>query len=258
MGTQGVRSNPFVVEGVDVQPWTLAEASQRICDEIEEGTSFSVFTINLDHVVKLRNDPAFRVAYGRARVVLADGFPIVLSGRLQGRDVTRTAGSDLIVPLCREAGKRAIPVLLFGSTPASLAGAADALKAAVPDLEIAGAQSPALGFDPLANAAAGDIEFIRNSGARICFLALGAPKQEIFADRCAREIEGVCFVCIGAGLDFLTGHQKRAPKAFRATGLEWLWRMLLNPRRLAKRYAECLIVLPSVLKEGFSRRSMGG
>lgn len=254
-GNRCVRSEPFVVEGVDVQSWTLTEASERICEEIGEGKSFSVFTINLDHVVKLRSDPTFRAAYGRARIVLADGFPIVLSGRLQGRDVVRTAGSDLILPLCREAGKRGIPVLLFGSTSASLSGAARALKEAVPGLEIAGARSPEHGFDPLSDGAEDEIEFIRNAGAKICFLALGAPKQEVFADRCVREVEGVSFVCIGAGLDFLAGHQKRAPKAFRATGLEWLWRLLLSPRRLARRYAQCLAVFPSVLMEGFSRRS---
>lgn len=85
-------------------------------------------------------------------------------------------------------------------------------------------------------------------------MALGAPKQEIFADRCAREIDGVSFICIGAGLDFLAGHQRRAPKAFQAIGCEWLWRMLLNPRRLARRYMECLLVFPGVLLSGLTRR----
>ena len=96
----------FNVDGISVDTFKLPEASRRICDEIEGGSSFSVYTINLDHVVKLRSSAAFRKAYEKARIVLADGFPIVLAGRLQGRDVERTPGSDLIDPLCDEAGRR--------------------------------------------------------------------------------------------------------------------------------------------------------
>jgi exopolysaccharide biosynthesis WecB/TagA/CpsF family protein len=249
-----VQSEPFLVEGVSVQTFTLEEASTRICDDVSSGKAFSVFTLNLDHVVKLRSDPAFRAAYDRARVVLADGFPIVLSGRLQGRKVERTTGADLIEPLCREASRRELPVLLFGSTFETLSGAARHLKARYPDLVIAGVYAPEHGLDVLSDRANEGIDFIRSSGARVCFVALGAPKQEIFADRCAAEIEGVSFICIGAGLDFLAGHQRRAPKFFQATGLEWLWRMLNNPRRLARRYLDCLYVFPGVLLEGLSRR----
>jgi exopolysaccharide biosynthesis WecB/TagA/CpsF family protein len=249
-----VQSEPFLVEGVSVQTFTLEEASTRICDDVSSGKAFSVFTLNLDHVVKLRSDPAFRAAYDRARVVLADGFPIVLSGRLQGRKVERTTGADLIEPLCREASRRELPVMLFGSTFETLSGAARHLKARYPDLVIAGVYAPEHGLDVLSDQANEGIDFIRSSGARVCFVALGAPKQEIFADRCAAEIEGVSFICIGAGLDFLAGHQRRAPKFFQATGLEWLWRMLNNPRRLARRYLDCLYVFPGVLLEGLSRR----
>ena len=249
-----MRTEPFPVEGVSVETLSLREASSRVCEDVGFGKSFTVFTLNLDHVVKLRSSAAFRAAYGRARIVLADGFPIVLAGRLQGRRVSRTTGADLIVPLCEEASRRALPVLLFGSTLRSLAGSARYLTTLIPSLDVAGVQAPDHGFDPLSEQAEEAIEFIRNSGARICFIALGAPKQEIFADRCAREIEGVSFVCIGAGLDFLAGHQRRAPKIFRATGLEWLWRVLLNPGRLARRYVECLAVLPGVLFDSLSRR----
>jgi len=96
----GVQNEPFRVEGVNVQTFTLQEASERICDDVSSGKAFSVFTLNLDHIVKLRRNSAFRAAYERARIVLADGFPIVLSGRLQGRRVERTTGADLIEPLC--------------------------------------------------------------------------------------------------------------------------------------------------------------
>ncbi|HRN87146.1 MAG TPA: WecB/TagA/CpsF family glycosyltransferase [Hyphomicrobium sp.] len=240
---------------MSVQTLSLKEASCRICDDVASGKSFSVFTLNLDHVVKLRANPAFRAVYERAGIVLADGFPIVLAGRLQGRCLSRTTGADLIVPLCEEASRRGLPVFLLGSTSRSLAGAERHLTNLISNLDVAGTYAPDQGFAAHSEQADEAIEAIRKSGARICFIALGAPKQEIFADRCAREIEGVSFLCIGAGLDFLAGHQKRAPKVFQVTGLEWLWRMLLNPGRLARRYAECLAVLPSVLLDSLSRRS---
>ena len=249
-----MHNDPFLVEGLSVQPLTLEQASIRICDDVSAGKAFPVFTINLDHVVKLRRDSAFRAAYERAPLVLPDGFPIVLSGRLQGRDVRRTAGSDLIEPLCAQASRQRLPVMLYGSTFETLTKAARYLKSHHPGLDIAGVYAPPSGLDVLSDQAQESIDVIRNSGARICFVALGAPKQEIFADRCAQHVDGMAFICIGAGLDFLAGHQRRAPKVFQAVGMEWFWRMMTNPRRLAKRYLECLYVLPSVLREGLAHR----
>lgn len=249
-----MRKEPFLVENVSVQTWSLREAAARVCDAVQSGLSFSVFTLNLDHIVKLRRNAAFRSAYDRARVVLADGFPIVLAGRLQARDLSRTTGADLIEPLCEEASARKIPIFLFGSTFDSLIGAARRLAADHSDLDIAGVYAPDHGFDPMSQQAMDSLAIVKESGAGICFLALGAPKQEIFADRCVGNSDGISFVCIGAGLDFLAGHQKRAPKAFQVVGCEWLWRMLLNPQRLARRYLDCLVVLPGVLIDGLSRR----
>lgn len=249
-----MQSDPFLVEGISVQPLSLEEASARICDDASHGNAFTVFTINLDHIVNLRRNNLFRAAYRRARIVLPDGFPIVLAGLLQRRSVRRTAGSDLIEPLCAEAGRRGLPVVLYGSSFETLTKAARHLKTRHGNLEIAGVYAPQYGLDVLSDDANESVDFIRNSGAAICILALGAPKQEIFADRCTKEMEGVAFICTGAGLDFLAGKQHRAPKLFQATGMEWLWRMMTNPRRLAKRYLECLYVFPSVLLEGFARR----
>lgn len=249
-----MHNEPFLVEGVHVQTWSLREAAKRVCDSVRSGASSAVFTLNLDHVVKLRRDADFRSAYQRAGVVLADGFPIVLAGRLQGRNVIRTTGADLIEPLCEEASARQIPVYLFGSTFASLAGAARYLTARHKDLVVAGTYAPEHGFDPMSDSAMQSLDLVKQSGAGICFLALGAPKQEIFADRCSRASEGISFVCIGAGLDFLAGHQRRAPKLLQAIGCEWLWRVALNPKRLARRYLDCLVVLPGVLLDGLSRR----
>ncbi|MGE8942919.1 WecB/TagA/CpsF family glycosyltransferase [Leptospira interrogans] len=242
-----MNNEKFEVEGIAVDTLTVSDASREICDALSDGASFCVYTINLDHVVKLRASEKFRRAYERARFVLADGFPIVLAGRLRGRNVSRAAGSDLIAPLCEEAGRRGIPVFLLGSTNDVLSKTAQELETRYPSLHVSGLYAPPTEFDVTGDGAREAIEMLRISGGGICLVALGAPKQEIFADRCAQDVPGMAFICIGAGLDFIAGAQKRAPKIFQRLGCEWLWRLASNPGRLGRRYAECVKVMPSVL-----------
>jgi exopolysaccharide biosynthesis WecB/TagA/CpsF family protein len=81
----------------------------------------------------------------------------------------------------------------------------------------------------------------------LCFLALGAPRQELFASRCIDELDGTACLCIGAALDFIAGTQVRAPMFTQRAGLEWAWRMLKDPRRLAPRYARCAAAVPRLI-----------
>ncbi len=238
---------PFEVEGVAINCASVDEAVDNIIFETRRGGSFSVFTINLDHVVKLRKDFRFREAYKRARYILADGFPIVMAGRLLGRKLRRSCGSDLVLPLCRRANKERMKVFLFGASEETLAECVDVLKKENPALNIVGVHSPQRGFDPFSEAATKAIAKIRDLGPDICFVALGAPKQEMFADRCTQETRNTAFVCIGAGLDFISGKQRRAPAVFQSAGLEWLWRLATEPIRLGGRYMESAKIFPSVI-----------
>ncbi len=251
-GGQGVPY--FTVEGVPVNCEALLPTSARISRDCDRGSSFGVFTLNLDHVVKLRRNAEFRAAYRAARYVTADGLPIVWAGRLTGLNVGRVTGADLIEPLCAAAAKSGQPVFLFGGRFEALAGAARHLTAQCPALNIAGALAPEANFDPTSGQAVAYAHLIAESGAKICFVALGAPKQEVFTSVAVEVTQGVAFVCIGAGLDFLAGTQTRAPKLVQALGAEWLWRLLSNPGRMAKRYLECLLVLPSVLLPSLTKQ----
>ena len=244
----------FQIEGISVDALSVPEAARSICEELTRARRpFGVHTINLDHIAKLRSDPAFRTAYEQAKVVLPDGFPIVLAGRLRGIDVQRAAGSDLIEPLCREAASRGVPVMFYGSDFQILAAAAKELVRRIPDLQIAGIYAPGQ-IDPRKAEELEGTDYLRDCGGSICFLALGAPKQELAAARLAAEIDGpVAMVCIGAGLDFIGGKEQRAPHFAQAYGLEWLWRWASSPRRLTARYIDCFRVLPSVLASGLRR-----
>lgn len=247
------------VDGWEINIATLNGAIACIADAAEDRRSFSVFTLNLDHLVKLRRDETFRTAYEQADFVTADGAPVAALARRQGADIQRTTGADLVAPLCQEAARRDLPVYLFGSRDKVLEAAAHELSLRCGgQLKIAGLESPAIGFDPEGPEADAAIERIAASRARLCFVALGAPKQELFAARARARGVRCGFLCIGAALDFIAGEQLRAPRIMQAANLEWLWRLATNPRRLAARYGECALLLADLVALRPFRELTGG
>lgn len=224
---------------------------------LRDGRGFSIATLNLDHIVKLGRDPAFRAAYLAHSHVVADGNPVVWLSGLAGRKVELVPGSELIAPLAALAARDGVPVGLVGSTPEVLDLVADRLAATYPGLQVVARIPPPMGFDPSGPAADALIAELGASDARLVFLALGAPKQEILAARAAAALPDRGFVSIGAGLDFIAGAQKRAPVWVRKLALEWVWRMLGNPRRLAKRYGECILAMPGLTLAALRARRAG-
>ena len=207
---------------------------------------FTIATINLDHVVKLKRDPLFRAAYAAQTHVTADGNPIVWLSRLAGQEVSLIPGSELVEPVAALAARTETPVALVGATDASLGAAAATLVQRNPGLNIVMTHAPAMGFDPDGDEAGEIIDRIGASGARLVYLALGAPKQERFAARAQKALPETGFLSIGAGLDFVSGAQTRAPNWVQALAAEWLWRLMLSPRRLVARYGACLLMLPGL------------
>lgn len=218
----------------------LAAVRQRLA----AGQGFALATINLDHLVKLRADPAFRAAYAAQDLVVADGNPIVWLSRLARRPVDLVPGSTMVIPLARIAAATGRKVALLGATEPALQAAAARLQAEIPGLQIALQIAPPMGFDPQGAAAGAMLAQLQSEGIGLCFLALGAPKQELLAARGRDLAPDVGFACIGAGLDFLAGTQNRAPEWVQRIAMEWLWRMASNPRRLLPRYAACARLLP--------------
>lgn len=228
----------------------LAAVRQRL----QAGQGFAIATINVDHLQRLAEDAHFRKAYAAHDLVCADGNPIVWLSRIAARPVSLAPGSDLVLPLAGQAAAAGLPVALIGSSDESLALAAQAMTRAVPGLRVVLTHAPGFPFDPMGAEAGQIIEAIRVSGARLCFLALGAPRQELFAIRARDALGNVGFASIGAGLDFLSGHQRRAPALMRKVKMEWAWRMLSNPRRLFMRYAKGFAILPGHIRRAAALR----
>ncbi|WP_322865356.1 WecB/TagA/CpsF family glycosyltransferase [Aquicoccus sp. G2-2] len=233
--------------GVEVIRVNMPDAAALIAaarGRLRAREGFALATINLDHLVKLRTNDAFRAAYVAQDFIVADGNPIVWLSKLAGRGVSLVPGSDMVVPLAELAAQEGVPVALVGSTPESLRAAALALGRRASGLEIVAEIAPPMGFDPSGPGAEKVFGRIEASGARLVFLALGAPKQEMLAARGRERLPDVGFASIGAGLDFLAGSQMRAPRLVRAFAMEWAWRLAAAPGRFAGRYARCAAILP--------------
>ena len=212
-----------------------------------QASSFCVFTLNLDHLVKLRSSPRFRNAYRKATFVTADGAPVARLCRRQSPNFERTTGADLVVPLAVKCAQARLPIYLFGTSPTVLEIAKTRLLASTGGkVEISGTYAPEENFDPTGPNGDDAISRIQQSGARICFVALGAPKQELLAARAMDRNVKVGFICIGGALDFLANEQVRAPQFFQKYGREWFWRLQSNPRRFFARYAKCAALLARI------------
>ncbi len=227
---------------------------RSVRERFTAGKGFALATLNLDHLSRFSSDPDFLAAYRAHDLVVADGRPVVWLAALAGAQLELMPGSDMILPLCALCAELDVSVALVGSSDAALEGAAAVLREQVAGLKISFTHSPPYGFDPDSADADAIFEDLAQSGAGLCFIALSAPKQEIFAIRGRMKVPDVGFASIGAGLDFLSGHQVRAPRVMRMLALEWLWRAALSPSRMVPRYAKCFAVLPGLCVQAWRHR----
>jgi N-acetylglucosaminyldiphosphoundecaprenol N-acetyl-beta-D-mannosaminyltransferase len=234
-----------------------AALETAVLQALQEQQGFALATINLDHLVKLGESSVFRTAYAAQTMVVADGNPIVWLSYLAGRPVGLVPGSDMVMPLARLAAKAGVTVALVGSSDASLEAAARNMMRQVPGLQIPLRIAPPYGFDPTGPLARDILQRVRAHEIGLCFLALGAPKQEYMAALGRELAPDVGFASVGAGLDFLGGLQMRAPPWVRAIAMEWLWRALSNPRRMIPRYAACAAILPQQIVAALRLRFSG-
>ncbi len=234
--------------GVDVV--TLPGALAAIETLVELGQGGRVFTPNVEHVVMAEGDARFREAYARAELTIADGMPVVWASRLLGKRLPeRVAGSDVVAPLMRRAAVRGWRVFLFGGAPGVAELAARNLAAENPGLVIAGTDCSRVDLTEPPSARAEILSRVAAARPHIVLVGLGAPKQELWIDEAAPQLRPAVLLGIGAGIDFAARVAARAPRWASAAGLEWLHRLLREPKRLWRRYLlRCPRFLPVVLR----------
>jgi N-acetylglucosaminyldiphosphoundecaprenol N-acetyl-beta-D-mannosaminyltransferase len=242
--------------GIEIDPLRESEAVARLMDWIHDGEPVArcryVVTPNVDHARLLQESAGLRAAYADADLVLADGMPVVVASRLLGKPLPeRVTGADLVTALFAAAtSERPVTAYLLGAGPGVAERAARNVEARWPSVKVVGTYSPPIGFDK--DEAENERILARIAEARpdALVVGLGAPKQELWVHRFRDRLQAKTAYCVGATIDFLAGEKKRAPRWMQRAGLEWLHRMLTEPRRLARRYAHDAWVFPKlVLRE---------
>lgn len=224
---------PFL--GVDFDPLDMAAAERWVGERPADAPFAFVVTPNVDHVVKLDRTPRgaeIWQAYKAAALRLCDSRIVAKLGRLHGVDLPVVPGSDLTASVFTRIAAAGDRLCLVGGDAAML----DDLRAIRPDLDIV-QHVPPMGMLRKPEAMAAAAAFVRDARARFTMFAVAMPQQEILALRVAQAGGAVGVgLCIGASLDFLTGRKARAPLWMRKASLEWLHRLLSEPRRLWRRY----------------------
>jgi N-acetylglucosaminyldiphosphoundecaprenol N-acetyl-beta-D-mannosaminyltransferase len=229
MDTRRIQIGRLPVDIVNID-----EALDVIDRMVRQRAGGTVFTPNADHVVQAEDDARFRQAYEATQLSLADGVSVVWSSRLLGDPVPmKISGSDLVMPLLRLAAARGHRVFFLGADPGVAELAKSAVERALPGIQVVGVDSPMIQVDHVDGAL---IEKIRAAQPDIVLVALGAPKQEIFCHEHRDALAPAVLLGIGASLDFIAGTKRRAPRWISESGLEWLYRLAQEPRRLAYRY----------------------
>lgn len=221
----------------EVDNLSMYEALEKIDNLIQIKKSSYVVTPNVDHIVQLENDSELQEVYKKANLILTDGKPLIwISNYYKTPIKEKVSGSDLFPLLCQMAEKKGYKMFFLGAAEGVAMRAATNLKKRYSNLEVTGVYSPPLGFEKDEEEVEKIIQMIIKSDVDILIVGLGAPKQEKFIFKYHNKLKVPISLGLGASLDFEAGNVKRAPKWMQKSGLEWLFRITQDPRRMFKRY----------------------
>lgn len=232
-----IESTARSVLGIGVHPVSRQQATNMVISAALDGEPFGVSALAVHGLMIGHDDPQFRYRLNELELVVPDGQPVrwALNWLYGSALPERVMGPELMWDVCREAAQRDLPVFLFGSTPETLGLLSDALVEAFPKLRIAGTQASRFRA-ATAEEAEVDAQRIAASGAKVVFVGLGCPRQEIWTWE-NRQAVGGPVLAVGAAFDYHAGLLNRAPRWMSRSGLEWLYRLIQEPRRLWQRYA---------------------
>ncbi|WP_443668221.1 WecB/TagA/CpsF family glycosyltransferase [Holdemanella porci] len=196
-----------------------------------------VVTPNVDHIVQLERDEELKRVYENASLILADGKPLIWISKFYKTPIKeKISGSDLFPKVCDLAAKKGFTMYLLGAAEGVAAKAAKNLMQKYKGLNIVGTYSPPFGFEKDKKELDRIKQQIQKVHPDILIVGLGCPKQEKFMYHHCKELGVPISFGLGASIDFEAGNIKRAPKWMSEHGLEWLYRITQDPKRLAKRY----------------------
>lgn len=226
--TSKVISSPISVSNV-------SDTSSHIIALAHDSIMSYVCIANVHMLVTAKSNECLRSAMETAVIVTSDGVPLVWELKRQGfKEAERVSGPDLMVELCERAQGEQLPIYFYGGAPLVVEKMEERLADQFPNLKIAGIESPPMLPDkPVVNQVV--VNRIKDSGAKIIFVGLGCPKQELWMHAYSPHIPAV-LIGVGAAFDFFAGTVKRAPLWMQKSGMEWFYRLCSEPGRLWKRY----------------------
>jgi N-acetylglucosaminyldiphosphoundecaprenol N-acetyl-beta-D-mannosaminyltransferase len=216
---------------------TEAGVAEHVAESWSRGEGGSIVTLNVDILRAATRDRRLAALVSDAEIVVADGMPLVWATTMAGSPVPeRVTGASLVSTLAETAAECGRSVYLIGGDPGVPEAAAEALAEQFPGLRIAGTESPPYGFEKDEQHVTDLVARVARTRPDLVLVGLGFPKQEHLIARLRRAIPHAWMLGCGAGIPMAAGQFRRAPVALQRIGAEWLHRLALEPRRLARRY----------------------
>jgi N-acetylglucosaminyldiphosphoundecaprenol N-acetyl-beta-D-mannosaminyltransferase len=233
----------------------------QACESIVEharrgGRPAFVTTANAQHIVLLETDKRLREIYDRADLIVADGHSLLLAARISGHPLReRVTGVDTFQSLCALAADHGLHVFLLGGRPNAANLAAEALKKRSPSLRVT-TYCPPFGFEKTREGLAETAQAIRAAKPHMLFVALGAPKQEYWIHDHGLHLSVPILMGVGGTFEMVAGIVGRAPLWMQRIGLEWLYRLCVEPRRMWRRYLIGNLVFAGIVAKQCARRRL--
>jgi N-acetylglucosaminyldiphosphoundecaprenol N-acetyl-beta-D-mannosaminyltransferase len=226
-----------LLEGVSFDSVSGRDVVESVVRELAAGRGGRIITPNVDIVRQVAVSEEAREHINQSTFVVADGAPLIWASRIARQPLPgRVAGSDLIWTLSEALATEQRSIYLLGGEPGAAELAAERLMERFPGLQLAGYESPSFGFDQRPQEYDEVCRRVRDAAPDMVFVGLGFPKQERVITRLISTLPSAWFMGCGAAIGFVAGTHQRAPQWMRESGLEWLHRLVSEPRRLARRY----------------------
>lgn len=221
------------VMGVPIDPYTISQTVERTRSFIESGSFAHLVGVNADKILQMRDDPRMDAIVRRCEIVNADGASMVMAAKRFGVWVPeRVPGIDLMYQLLDLAQREGYGVYLLGAKPEVLEAASSRIRRAYPCLSIVGMRDGYFPYEEYDQVA----QDVSDSGADIVLVGITSPKKEALIERFRDLGMRGAYVGVGGSFDVASGLIPRAPLWMQRMGLEWVFRMIKEPRRLFKRY----------------------
>jgi N-acetylglucosaminyldiphosphoundecaprenol N-acetyl-beta-D-mannosaminyltransferase len=227
-----VRPPRFPVIDVGISALTFEQALSTIDQWIARGEKHYVNVCTAHTVLECHDEPALAQIVNNSGVATPDGMPLVWIGRLHKHNVERVYGPDLMLALCEQGQRKGYRHFFYGGAEGVAERLVERLRQRFPDLQVAGTWTPP--FRSLT--AEEEANVIKEIGADIVWVGLGTPKQDYWVARFRPLLDAKVLIAVGAAFDFHAGRVRQAPRWMQRSGLEWLFRISQDPKRLWKRY----------------------